>query len=266
MYARVPVNRITAFLTVIFSMNFRWLSILVSLCFCSCQSAEDYLHKANLAMEKGEYRKAIGYADKAIAKKKYLSEAYTTKAYCYTALKNDDSAIITYQQVVVFQPSNTLAHYNIAISYFRLNKPDESIAALHGAMRSKGYDPEDSTHIQAIMEKTSTSVLLSGLPDIFDIPFNQIQYLAGQVHYDKGEIRLAYRYFRSCAAAKYNYAESQYMIGLCWLASGKKEKACEAFRTSSFYAYQPAIDELEKHCKSTEPSAFLKQTSSASLN
>lgn len=139
-----------------------------------------------------------------------------------------------------------------------MNKPDESIAALHNAMRSKGFNPEDTSHTQVIIEKTSTSVLLSGQPAVFDIPYNQIQYLAGQVHYDKGEIRLAYHYFSSCADAKYNYAESKYMIGLCWLAAGKKEKACEAFRASSFYAYQPALDELEKSCNEMVPSAFLK--------
>lgn len=83
--------------------------ILFVLLFSFCNSSKDYLQKADKAIEEKNYSYAIELINTAISKKKYLVEAYLEKAYCYTELKDDDSAIIIYSQLISFAPNNTLA-------------------------------------------------------------------------------------------------------------------------------------------------------------
>jgi hypothetical protein len=41
---------------------------------------------------------------------------------------------------------------------------------------------------------------------------------------------------------------SYYMVGLCWLHAGKKDRACEAFNKGSFYGDSFSRMQLSKIC------------------
>lgn len=207
------------------------------------------MKKANVAIEKGNYREAINLLDKALTKKKYLVEAYTDKAYCYTKLNKDDSAVIVYTQLISLLPDNTLALYNMGLCKYRQKSFDEAISYFNKAMITKGYNPEDTSKSLFIMEFTPAGRELLDKDDKFDVSFSEIFYMVGLAHYSIGQIHKAYNYFMRCISKGFNTGESHYMIALCWLASGKKEKACESFRNSSLYGYSPASEQLNKTCK-----------------
>src|SRR5690349_11154653 len=133
-------------------MKGKWCLILLLL--CSCNSASDYLRKADNAIDRKNYRGAIALLNKAIAKDKYFTEAYTEKGYCYSALNKDDSALLTYGQVISFLPENTLALFNSGICKYRQNKFEEAIGFYNRAMITKGYNPNDSSKEQFIIEYT----------------------------------------------------------------------------------------------------------------
>jgi tetratricopeptide (TPR) repeat protein len=223
--------------------------ILLSILFYSCTSASDYLQEANIAIEKGDYRKAINLLDKALSKKNYLKEAYTEKAHCYTKLNLKDSAIIVYNQLIVFDPTNTLALYNIGLCKYQQEKFDEAISYFDNAMTTEGYNPNDSSRSRFVLEYTQFGKELLSKEDKFEVPFSDLFYMSGLAHYSIGQLKKAYDYFMNCISRKAYLGESYYMVGLCWLDSNKKEKACESFTSSSLYGYSLAKEQLEKTCK-----------------
>ncbi|TMI62011.1 MAG: tetratricopeptide repeat protein [Bacteroidetes bacterium] len=224
-------------------------NILFTIFLYSCTSFGDYLQKADTAIEKEDYREAINFLNKALSKKKYLAEAYSEKAHCYTKLNKDDSAIIVYEQLLVFDPNNTLAFYNLGLCKYRQEKFDEAIDYFNDAMKTKGYNPNDTSKSQLIMEYTQGGKELLGMDGKFDISFSEIFYMAGLVYYKTGKIKKAYRYFMDCISKGFNVPESHYMIGLCWLSAGDNQKACESFKTSQISGYALAIEQFEKNCK-----------------
>ncbi len=226
------------------------LSIIVFAIFLySCTSPSEYLEKADVAIEKGEYREALNLINKALSKKKYLGEAYSEKAHCYTKLNKDDSAIIVYDQLLAFNPNNTLAYYNIGLCKYRQEKFDEAIDYFNDAMKTKGYNPNDTSKSQFIMEYTQGGKELLGMDEKFDVSFSEIFYMAGLAHYETGKTKKAYRYFMDCISRGFNVPECHYTIGLCWLSEGDNQKACESFKTSRIFGYSPATEQLEKICK-----------------
>jgi len=207
------------------------------------------LNEARAAIDKGNYRKAILLLDKAIAKKKFFREAYTEKAYCYSSLDNDDSAIIVYNELLAFNPNNTLALHNSGLCSRRLQKFDQAIDYFNRALISKGYNPDDSVKSQIYTEEyTPAGKEILGIDDRFDVSFAEIFYYEGLAHYRAGHLRKAYTYFTKCTSRGFNTGESYYMIGLCWLRSDNKEKACEAFRNSLFAGYESAKGDLDSIC------------------
>lgn len=230
-------------------MRLLFRNIFLTILLYSCTTASDYLQKANTAIEKENYREAIKFLDKALTKKKYLKEAYTEKAHCFTKLNKDDSAVIVYSQLIVFDPNNTLALYNIGLCKYRQEKFDEAITYFNNALIRKGYNPDDTTKSQFTLEYTQFGKELLGKEDRFEVPFSDLFYMSGLAHYSIGQRKKAYGYFMDCISRKAYVGESYYMIGYCWLESNEKEKACESFTNSSLYGYSLANEQLEKICK-----------------
>lgn len=230
----------------------RWITatlyLLLMILSGSCRSANDYLDKADNAIEQGDYRKAIGYLDKALAKKRYFTGAYINKAYCYTNLDKDDSAIIVYNQVLAYMPENTLVLYNMGLCKYRKKEWVESIDYFKQAMLSKGYNPEDTTGKQLIMEYTPAGKELTG-EGRYDVYFSELFYAAGLAHYEVGQLKKAYTCFSNCISRGFNVRESHYMIAFCWFDSNKKDRACESFRAASLLGYEPAREQLARGCK-----------------
>lgn len=223
-------------------------NILLIVLFGSCQSADDYLHKADTQIDKGDYRKAITYLDKALSKKRYFTGAYINKAYCYTHMDNDDSAIVIYNKVLAYMPENTLTLYNMGLCKYRKKEMDESIDYFNRAMLTKGYNPNDTFRNRITIEYTPAGKEILGIGK-YDVPLSEIFYAAALAHYEKGALKKAYNYFTSCISRGFNVKESHYMIALCWLASSKKEEACKSMRTAALYGYSPAQEHLAKTCE-----------------
>jgi tetratricopeptide (TPR) repeat protein len=230
-------------------MNYSFPTIILVILLYSCTSANDYLQKANIAIEKKNYREAIDLLNKALGKENHFREAYTEKAHCYAELNMDDSAIIVYKQLIAFNQNNTLALYNIGLCKYRQEKFDEAISYFNNAMITKGYNPDDTSGSQFIMEYSPFIKKFMGKEDKFEVPFSDLVYMAGLSHFEAGHLKKAYHYFTNCISWEYHVGESYYMIGLIWLASKKKDKACESFINSYYSGYLLAKEQLDKTCK-----------------
>jgi len=224
-------------------------SYIILLLLYSCNSANDYLKKADTAINKENYREAIVLLDKALVKKKYLMEAYTEKGYCYTMLDRDDSALLAYKHVISLLLNNTLALFNSGNCKYRQGKYEDAIDFYNKALIAKGYNTEDSTTGRLVVELTPEGKNLLGIDDKFDVSVYKIFYEAGLAHYELGQFREAYRYFHNSISGTYKVGESYYMIAMCWLVSNNKEKACEALRNSMLNGYAEASKKLATTCK-----------------
>lgn len=216
---------------------------------CACTTASDYVKKANLAIEKKQYQEAIGLLDKALAKDPKCKEAYTEKAHCYTELKLDDSAIVSYSRLITFDPNNTLALYNLGLCKYRQSKFDEAIDFFKRGFLSKGYNPDDTSAFQYTFELNDFGAKMAGNDTRFDVPFADLFYMTGLAYHSAGHKNIACGYFMNCISRNAYLGESYYMVGYCWLEMNRKDKACEAFRNASFFGYSLAREEITKYCQ-----------------
>lgn len=216
--------------------------------FVSCNTAQSYLHDAEVATDKKNYNEAIRLFDKAIEKSKSLIAAYNGKGYCLTKLGMDDSAIIVYSSVLNFIPDNTLALYNIGYCKLRQEKPAEAVAYFKRSLRSKGYDPDDTTK-QFIVNYTDLGKELMHIDAESDVPLSELFFGLGLAYYDARNPREAKQNFENCIQENYKKGESYYMIGHCWIMVGRKDEACRSFDDAVKNGYEDIEDEVKKYCR-----------------
>ncbi|MCV9389059.1 tetratricopeptide repeat protein [Reichenbachiella ulvae] len=83
-----------------------------------------------------QYDKALAHADKVIQlNEKYLIPAYTTKGNCLDAMGQSEEAIKTYQEALARLGDNYLLYYNMALTYYNMNRSEASEAAALQAIR-----------------------------------------------------------------------------------------------------------------------------------
>ena len=221
---------------------------IVLLSSCESKSANDYLQDSKSVSQKGNYKEAIRFLDKAINKNPKLKEAYIQRGLSHEYLKMDDSAINDYNKLLLFDSQNTTALYYIGLCKYRQNLYGEAIEYYNKTLITKGFNPEDtSPKGQFVLNFNKNGIL--GEEAKFDIASYEIFYERGLAYYQNGQIQQSYFDFENCISQGYNVGESHYMIGLCWLTANKKEKACEAFRKSSFYGSSLAKKQFSEVCK-----------------
>ncbi len=210
-------------------------------------SADDHLKSANKFQSKADYENAILLYDKALAKDPQLKDAYIQKGFCYEYLGQEDKAVATYQQLLSFDPGNTLALYSIGLCKYARNKFPEALEYYNRALLSKGIDPADTSKIQFVF--TLNKDLMDPRKLEFDVDAYKIYYDRGLAFYAENQIKNAYRDFYRCINENYKPGECYYMAGLCWQSVNKKDKACDAFRSGALYGDSLSRIQLVEYCK-----------------
>ena len=213
-----------------------------------CYSADDYLQQGHDLALKRDYRSAILLFDKEIKKKTKLKEAYIQRGLCYESINQIDSAINDYKILVSFDPTNTTALYYIGLCKYEQKQFNEAIVYYNKAIATKGgASTSDTSRSHFILDINNDGLLGNFAP--FDVPSHDIFYQRGLAYYSSKQIKKAYEDFQNCIQQNYYVGQSYYMVGLCWLTAGKKDKACEAFKQGSFNGDSLATKELNETCK-----------------
>jgi tetratricopeptide (TPR) repeat protein len=210
------------------------LFLLVSLLFTSCSfiSADYYLLKAEDEYDKKNYNKAILFTNKAIEKNQNLKNAYLLRGFCYEEIKRYDLAIKDYKAVVKIDPKYAFAFYRRGICEYERKNYKIAITNHNLALAAKGIDTSDSNENKIYFEMNE-SIAKSDI--LYTVEAKEIYYDRGLSFYLNGQISKAFDDFQQCIAQKFNIGESNYMIGLCWLAAEDKDKACESFKAGQFW-------------------------------
>ena len=221
----------------------------ISLTSCDLKTADNYLKEGHDVGLTGDYKSAIKLFDKAIQKNPKLKEAYIQRGLCYENIKQNDKAIKDYNSLLSFDSNNTTAFYYIGLCKYKQAKFDEAIAFYNKALITKGVsNPSDNSSAEIIIDFNRKGILLADRAT-FDVASYEIYFERGLAYYSTKQIKRAFYDFENCIQNKYMPGESNYMIGLCWLSSNKKDKACEAFKQGAFYGDSLSKAQILEECK-----------------
>jgi tetratricopeptide (TPR) repeat protein len=125
-------------------------------------------------------------------------------------------------------------------------KYDKAVDWYNRALISKGYNIDDSDKAQILLDYNKEGFLGNTDAAVFDVNSNDIFFNRGLAYYSEGKIKKAYRDFEGRIESGFYMKSSYRMIGLCWLTSGERDHACEAFHKAIFYGDSLSIMELSK--------------------
>jgi TolA-binding protein len=225
------INRFFLFLLTIFLLS-------------GCKSAEDYFSEGLDKSSDGNFKAALTVFNQAISMNPFFKDAYIQLGICHEYLNQHDSAIRTYEKLLLLYPDNTAASYYTGVCKFRQKKYEEAIAFYNRALDSKGgFNISDTTSIQAIIDLNKDNFESESAE--IDIPTREILYDRAMAYFKSGQLKKASTDFANCIFQQYNPGTSYYMIGLCHLAKKQRKNAREAFVQASSFGDSLAMRQLK---------------------
>lgn len=222
-----------------------YIILIAFLSSCDLKSADDYFRSATIKFNNKNYREALNLYSKAIVKDNKKRQAYLDRGLCYEALNQIDSAILNYNKLLRIDKNNVSALYYIGICKTKQNMNNDAHYYFTKALAVKGFN--DST-VSVIMDMNKDFIFADKM-ESFDIPSYEIFYDRGIVNYNLNKIKSAYFDFNRCIENNYNLGKSYYMIGLCWLASNNKQKACESLNLATYHGDSLALNLWHEKCR-----------------
>jgi len=222
-------------------------SILALLTSCNLRSADDYLLESNSLASKGKFKEAISLLNKAIEKYPKFREAYLNRGVYCEELKDFNSAIKSYQDLLKIDDKNTAALYYIGNCKSELNLFQDAIDYYIRALQTKGYSlNNDTSGITNIIINWNKNGI--GENAKFDILSTEIFYQRGLAYYQLDKLRNAVNDFSYCLKQYFHVPDCHYMIALCYLESGNKVKGCSELDKAIFYGDTLARKKKQEVC------------------
>jgi len=171
---------------------------------CDLRTAEEYYNIAFDLEEKGEYKKAIEFLDKAIEKKPKYRAALINRGADKAEIGDFKGAIEDYKKIIDFDSDNTMVLMNIGNNYKRLKQNEKSVDFYTRALSTKGAIKSDSTYweinISSDFDKDKD----------YHLRKFEIEYERGIVYAKIGKHKLAIRDLKQ--AVKFNYEKPNSLI------------------------------------------------------
>ncbi len=225
--------------------------LILSVLFISCDftSADEYYNQAFEYEEKGDLKKAIELLDKAIKKQPQFRPALLNRGYYKSELGNLNDGIKDYQKILEFDSDNTLALYNIGMSFQDLEKPEKAIEYF-----SRALDTESAlTSFPNVNGGTlglRTNLHFNALDNDndFEVHKCEIQFSRGINYLIIKEFNKAITDFENSIEANYSKSESYFFIGEAYLEKKDSTNACENFIKSAKLGDLDARERIKLHC------------------
>jgi hypothetical protein len=218
------------------------LALLIFIVGCSSkQSEERLLVEATRLDSLGQLKMAIRIYDQILASDSTNINALLDRSFDKGALGQRDGQIKDLKRVLVLQPQNTLALFNLGIAYGNINKYVESIDAFKRAVATKGGEMISVDFKKNEFSKSDTYG--------FDVPIADIKLERGIVYYHTDSLEKAFEDLSFCIKQKYELGESFYYRAATWVKAGNGEQACKDAKMSSIYGMKQATEIIDKYCK-----------------
>lgn len=226
-------------------MSIRILTLFVfALPVMSCHQTDKLFTEARALDSLQQYKEAIALYDQILAEEPDHFHALFYRASDKYLTGDSLGQVNDLQTILKLDSTNTLAFFNLGVAYANMERYEESIAAFHGAERTKGTGLTIKIVPNAFLRTT-------GEENIYDIPYEEIKLERGIVYYKVDSLRKAYYDLTYCVNSKYELKESYYFRGMTYLRSGMHEQGCEDLKMSELYGDLDATAALEKYCRKT---------------
>jgi tetratricopeptide (TPR) repeat protein len=224
------------------------ISLLITiLSSCVLKTAEQYQSEAQILFEKKDYKGAINLLNKAIIKDDKYIGAYIDRGANKSALDDDLGAIEDFKKILLIDPDNTLALFNIGKMYCNLKEYKLSIEFYNKAFDTKGkaIDTNGNTIYSDLVDNKFVDLGYK-----YDVKGGDIFYERGIAYYNFNDLKNSFNDFKSCIQQNYNVKESYYWIGCIYLDVKKNDKACECFyKAKENGDNEVEFNEIQKYCK-----------------
>ncbi len=217
------------------------LCLLLPLVGCNLKTAEQYTVEARINYQNKDYKTAIALLDKAIEKDPRYIDAFIDRAANKAELSDNRGAIKDCNEVLLIDPDNTLALFNIGKIYCNLKEYKLSIVFFNKAFDTKG----GSTAYLDLADNAFVD-----LGQQYDVPGYDLYYERAIAFYSMGNLKNALNDFLICIEQGQYVKESYYRIGYIYLNAGKNELACANFQKAKENGdNEVEFEEIQKYCK-----------------
>lgn len=213
---------------------------------CNSKSADDYLLESNKLAYNKKYKEAIELLDKAIQLNPKYREAFLNRGLCHENLKDFNSAVLDYKGVLKIDSKNTTALYNIGTCKYELSLFQDAVDFYNKALETKGYSTDSVFSGNSTIDWYENGINKDAK---FDIQSDEIFYQRGLAYYQLNKYRSAYADFYNCLNQGYYVINCHYMIALCYIESGNKEKGCIELDKAIALGDTLSIKKKQEECK-----------------
>lgn len=193
------------------------------------QTALDYYNKGN-------YKDAIVYCQKAIQLDNRYEWAYNVMGLAYHYSKNYDEAIANYKKAVLYYPTYAVAYYNLGLAYYDSGNYNESIVNYKQALLIDAKHPNANYNMALAyysLKNYENSILNNKKAIEIDPNFANAYYnLALSYYYDEQYEKAALNFQKSSDLKPSLSLDSYNYIGLCNYYLKKYDEAIAYFKKS----------------------------------
>lgn len=220
----------------------RTVTILITFLLLGCKTnpTETLLKEARQLDSLERYKEAIVIYDKILRIDENNIHALFDRAVDKGLTGDREGELTDLHKILKLDSINTLALFNLGVTYGNMRQYKESIEAFNKAMKTKGGE-----HV------TMDFVQNDFVPDLGkdDVPTVDIKLERGIVFYKADSVRKAYIDLTYCIERKHKLGDSYYYRGWTYLKADKLKEACEDFKMSELNGMKEATEIFNEVCR-----------------
>lgn len=216
--------------------------IVSSLFLSSCNNQaylEERIEESRKLADKDKFEEAIEILDQ--LDKEYPNEidVILDRAIFKSISGKEKESLKDYQKVLMLDPNNTLAYFNLGLSYSNLNRHKKAIENFDKAIKTKGS------------ELAWRDSGMGSYNNPYDVEMKEIRFERGISRNETGELKGAFDDFSFCINGFYQTGECYVLRGCIYWEYDMKNEACQDLLEAYKYEVPYNVDSIITACSCT---------------
>lgn len=219
----------------------------------ACNPSEEALIEKSIEMMQGEqYTEAITYLDRALLKNENSFKAHNIRGVAYFELGNYEEAIESYGNALAIDSTDYKPWYNRGNAYIRIEDYEAALINFNKALRlrpdvkdiyvNRGTVLFDLKYYEDAVKDFDFALKFDGHDPL--VLFNK-----GKTLLVMDSLNLAIDQLKAAIAARPNYGEAFYWLGLAEITRENNAEGCLSLKRANELGYTSASRLIEQHCQ-----------------